>query len=343
MQRFNVKEIKEGDFLLTQTFMITDLKEMTTKAGKPYAIFNVGDKTGTLGAVWWDYAAAPNKDILKNGLLDVGGDVSSYNGKMQLTVKGLAPASNADMTLFEKITKYDPNTMWSDFRNYARWFENETMSLMAQKIVNSYPGFFTKPAATGMHHAFKHGLLEHTLQMLETGEKLFELSFYSEALNKDYCMFGLMFHDFCKIFEYGDGPDFKRTTLGIMVPHIPKMAAIIEKEGCKLGLNQELITYLQAIVLSHHRMLEWGSPCKPSTPEALFVHYVDNLHGDVFGVLQKLESDTGSDETVKHGYGDQAYTIVKKRFDKVLKDGGYSDAAGIYDGPSGEENPLGGF
>ena len=155
-------------------------------------------------------------------------------------------------------------------------------------------------------------------------------------------MFGLMFHDFMKIFEYGDAPGFKRTTLGIMVPHIPKMAAVIESVAKEQGMNEELMTYLQSIVLSHHRMLEWGSPCKPATPEALFVHYIDNLHGDVFGVLQKMWADTSNDDIVKHGFGDSAYTIVKKRFSEIVKELG-NDKVGITGDTSGKNTEMVGF
>lgn len=344
--RTPTKELKVGSLVTMQTFMVTDLKELTTKAGKAYANFTAGDKTGSIAAVWWDYGLAELNitNLLKSGgLVELGGEITEYNGKLQFKITGVGFPTSTDTSLFEKKSKYDESEMWTMFESYVENFDSPLVGRLAHKIAHKYAEqFITKPAATGMHHAFKHGLLEHTLEMLQTADKLFELHFYADSLNKDYCMFGIMFHDFMKIFEYGDGPDFKRTRLGIMVPHIPKMAAIIEAEGREIGLSEELVTYLQSIILSHHRMLEWGSPCKPATPEALFVHYVDNLHGDVFGVLQRMEADTSSEETVKHGFGSDAYTIVKKRFSDVIKETEDDDAK-LTGGATRSDDSLVGF
>jgi 3'-5' exoribonuclease len=261
----------------------------------------------------------------------------------------VGPAVNKDPGRYEKVSKYDKTEMSSKLKKFVDAFESGVVSAVAYKLVELLgEHFLMKPAATGMHHAFKHGLLEHTTQMLETADKLFELPFYAEALNKDLCMFGIMFHDAGKIYEYGDGPGYKKTVSGMKVPHIPKMAAIIYHACQELKVEDEICDELMSIVLSHHRMVAWGSPVGPSSPEALFVHYVDNLHGDVFGVLQRIESDTSAEPSVKHGYGDQAYTIVKKRFSTILKELGHDgkdghpevERSGITEG---QEVDLGGF
>lgn len=347
-QRVSVLELRPGASVYQNTFMVSDFKVMTTKAGKAYASFSVNDQTGTMKAVWWEYGQAPEafaKQMLDGALLDFSGEVLDYKGTSQFKVLGVSPATVTDMHFFEKRTKYDFDELSQTFKKFLHSFEDQKIQRLAEAIFDDYAEHFcAKPAATGMHHAFKHGLLEHTTEMLQTADTLLSLPFYGKNLNRDYCMFGIMFHDFMKVFEYGDGPGFKRTTLGIMVPHIPKMAGLIEAYGGDHGLTEQMITYLQAIVLSHHKRLEWGSPCKPSTPEALFVHHVDNLHGDVFGVLQRIEADSTSEEFVKHGFGDDMLTIVKKRFDKVLEEENLSyDEIRNLDKTPREESSLGGF
>lgn len=347
-QRVSVSELKPGAMIYSNTFLVSDFKVLQTKTGKAYASFSINDCTGKVPSVWWDYGMASSelvKTLVDGALLDLSGEVCDYKGTTQFKVAGVAPATVTEMHLFEKRTKYDFDELSKSFKGFLFGFENASIQRLAEAIFNDYAeAFYAKPAATGMHHAFKNGLLEHTTEMLKTAEALLELPFYSKNLNRDYCMFGIMFHDFMKIFEYGDGPGFKRTTLGIMVPHIPKMAGLIEAYGGDHGLSEQMITYLQAIVLSHHKRLEWGSPCKPSTPEALFVHHIDNLHGDVFGVLQRLEADTTPEETIKHGFGDDALTIVKKRFEAVLKEEEetYDEIRNLDKTPR-EESSLGGF
>ena len=349
-ERLTVKSLKAGDFVRRQTFLVTDVKELTTKNGKPYISFIVGDKTGSINGVCWDtfpivssWVGDP-REIVQSGLKDLAGDITEYNGKLQLKATYIGPATTTEMHHFEKCSEYDAEAMWPHFEEYVQSFKNGSIRTLAHRLVTTYAEEFkSKPAATGMHHAFKHGLLEHTLQMLDTANALFKLPFYSKDLNKDYCMFGIMFHDFGKIFEYGDGPDFKKTVSGILVPHIPRMAAIIEKEATALDMDEEMMLYLQSIVLSHHRFMDWGSPVKPASPEALFVHYIDNLHGDVFGALQKLESDTSSEPVVKYGFGEQSYTLVKKRFSEVVGEEKKDDKVRSADNSAGEETDLVGF
>jgi 3'-5' exoribonuclease len=170
-----------------------------------------------------------------------------------------------------------------------------------------------------MHHAFKGGLLEHTLQMLQTGETLLKLPFYAEVLNKDLCLFGLMMHDFSKIFEYSPTAGFKKTIHGVLVSHIPKTACLIELSADKFGVPDEIKDHLQHVVLAHHGCLEYGSPVDMATPEAMFVHYIDNLHGDIFGVVQKMATEVPAGAEIwKHPVTRK--NLVVKRFNEVLKE-----------------------
>ena len=66
------------------------------------------------------------------------------------------------------------------------------------------------------------------------------------------------------------------------------------------------------IVLSHHGCLEHGSPVMPSTREAVLVHTVDNLSGQM-GAFDRLEKETGAAERWS-------------RFDRVLETAAYFGA-----------------
>ncbi len=71
------------------------------------------------------------------------------------------------------------------------------------------------------------------------------------------------------------------------------------------------------VVLAHHGRVEWGSPVTMNIPEAGFVHYIDHLHGDVFGWTQKLESDGAGQEILRMKYGGNE--LVVERFSDILK------------------------
>lgn len=353
MSRVKVKDLKVGDVVRMQTFSLSNLKVGDTKNMKKYIALSVGDKTGSIGGVFWDYGnLQPEMQNLfvSGALIDLSGVVQKYNGTMQLNISGVGPATNTDMSEFEKISEFNPSIMYRNFLGYIDCFNNDWFKNLALSISEEYVEmFYVKPAATGMHHAFKHGLLEHTIQMLETADKLFELPFYANKLNKDLCMFGIMFHDYGKIFEYGDAPGFERTVSGIKVGHIPKMAAIIYHKAKLLEIPDIIIDDMMSVVLSHHGRVAWGSPATPSTPEGIFVHFVDNLHGSVFGAIQRIEGSLDAAPTVKHGFGEDAYNLVKKRFsetllEEIIKNGKTShNQAETPNGLSGEETSTCGF
>jgi 3'-5' exoribonuclease len=49
------------------------------------------------------------------------------------------------------------------------------------------------------------------------------------------------------------------------------------------------------IILAHHGQLEYGSPVLPSTREAVLVHAMDKLSGDL-GSFDRLERESGPDQ-----------------------------------------------
>jgi 3'-5' exoribonuclease len=46
--------------------------------------------------------------------------------------------------------------------------------------------------------------------------------------------------------------------------------------------------------LSHHGKLEFGSPILPKTPEAILVHYLDDLDGKLESVFTNIREDNGT-------------------------------------------------
>jgi 3'-5' exoribonuclease len=263
-------------------------------------------------------AAFPHKvgDIL---LMDVV--VEEYQGKTTGKLDGTSPydASQINQSDFFKASEFNPGEMWAAFAKFLDGFHHPHFQNVAKDLFDSdsVVAFSEAPAATRLHHSFKYGLLEHTLQMLQCSEVLLDLPMFHE-LNKDLCMFGIMFHDFGKIYEYSTEPGFKKRLQGLLVPHIPMVAARIYESANKFGVPEMVRDHMMHVVLAHHRFLEWGSPVGFGCPEASFVHNVDNLHGGTFGLLQARAE--GKEESVKYGFGSDQATILKKSFTEILKE-----------------------
>jgi 3'-5' exoribonuclease len=152
----------------------------------------------------------------------------------------------------------------------------------------------TAPAGKVLHHEYIGGLLEHTLSVAEICD--FLSTHYREA-NRDMLIAGALLHDIGKIYELSYDRAIDYTDEGKLIGHIVIGAELITKlEEKKKLLGKEKEMLLKHIILSHHGELEYGSPKRPKTLEALIVHFVENLDSKVDAFLSVLEKSDG-DET----------------------------------------------
>lgn len=303
---------------VSDLFMVQDVQVKSSKKGSPFASFKASDKTGSIDCIMFDCGDDFASRFKSGEVFHLTGSTDVYNNKLQLKVSQIGGGAGVNVADFVKATKYDIEGMWKNLVNRVENMQHHNIKAVAEDLLlrDEWSALFKKcPAATGNHHAFIGGLLEHTEQMVRIGDALFDLSFFATELNKDLCTFGLMFHDFGKIFEYSTDPGFKKIESGILVGHISMVSAAIYQSCAMLGVPDEERDHMMHVVLAHHGKVEWGSPVPMATPEAVFVHHVDHLHGDVFGMLQKLEEAGGMGGLVNAG--SIWRTVPSRRFSQL--------------------------
>jgi 3'-5' exoribonuclease len=69
---------------------------------------------------------------------------------------------------------------------------------------------------------------------------------------------------------------------------------IVREAAAGRDVDPELLLRLEHIVVSHQRLPEWGSPKPPMTPEALLVHYADDVDAKYNMMFLALRDDTTS-------------------------------------------------
>jgi 3'-5' exoribonuclease len=144
-------------------------------------------------------------------------------------------------------------------------------------------------AARKYHHARRGGLVEHTAQMMRLASKISPL--YPQ-LNLDLLMAGILFHDSGKVWENqfsetGFVMDYDE--LGELVGHISIGIELVNSLWQKLSVenveawkglvpaSKDVRLHLLHLIGAHHRQHEFGSPVVPKTPEAMALHYIDDL------------------------------------------------------------------
>ncbi len=149
-----------------------------------------------------------------------------------------------------------------------------------------------RSASKSMHHVYLGGLLEHTLSVAAMAG--LACSHYRE-LNRDLVLAGVLLHDLGKTAELTYQRSFGYSDAGNLVGHIAMETEWISRAAAAIpDFHEDLRLQILHIVLSHHGRLEFGSPVVPKTPEAMLVHYLDDLDGKLEAMLRSIREDTGN-------------------------------------------------
>src|SRR5947208_396485 len=242
---------------------------------------------------------------LPDGFARIRARVENYQNNLQLIIEQFTPAKEGTFEIGDLLpqTSRDISGMCQKLQEMLGSVQNRHLAALLQAYLDDerlMGGFCKAPAAMSFHHAFIGGLLEHTLNAIEVADAI--ARFYP-GLNRDLVVAGIFLHDIAKTWELCYDCAFGYTDGGQLVGHIVKSAIWVEQRAKiaeeTLGekIPQPLIDVLQHIILSHHGETEFGSPKTPATPEALFVHTIENLDAKLMIALAATrgESNTGSE------------------------------------------------
>jgi 3'-5' exoribonuclease len=298
---------QEADLFL----LLTVKEELKTKANKPY--YRVGFRDGGREVsfpIWGDSPwAADCRDRWNPGAFYKVRAVyqeTSYGPQLEIrkireVVDGDA-ADGFDPTLCLPQSRFDPRQMYDELLQIARdRIQNVALRQLVESLFTGNREALLKfPAARRNHHAYVGGLLEHTLSVVRTciflADKYAE--YYPEMkppLNKDLVVAGGMLHDIGKLRELEQKPEgAAHTPAGSLIGHILIGRDMVREAAARLAgpLDADTLLRLEHLIIAHQRLPEWGSPKPPMTPEALLVHFADDIDAKYQMMVTVLREDT---------------------------------------------------
>ncbi|MFP4203352.1 MAG: 3'-5' exoribonuclease YhaM family protein [Opitutales bacterium] len=174
--------------------------------------------------------------------------------------------------------------LWQEITDALAAIQHPQLRETAQRVMDeTESNFRTAPAAISMHHAYRHGLLEHTAHMVRAARAL--LPCYPEV-DADLALAGIIVHDIGKLEEYEGGLAARVSRLGTLQGHVVLGFRATRKAALQARLNTDLTERLEHIVLSHQGEKAWGAAAMAASPEAVFVSMVDNLDAKM-GMVQR--------------------------------------------------------
>jgi 3'-5' exoribonuclease len=267
--------------IITGFFAASSKQTRTTKNGAQYITLHLGDRTGQIEARVWDNAEIHPFD---NGdVVAVKGQVCRYNDKLQVKVDKIRSADQRDagqweLEDFAPRTERDIDEMWTELEAWVASFTDPDLKALVEAFLRDdevAAALRHAPAAKALHHAWIGGLLEHVLSLMGLCDLV---AHHYPHINRDLLLTGVVLHDIGKLRELEWGTSFEYSLEGQLLGHITIGMGMIEKKIVGLpGFPPAKRILVEHLVLSHHGRYEYGSPKLPMTPEAIMLHYLDDL------------------------------------------------------------------
>ncbi|TLM88422.1 MAG: HD domain-containing protein, partial [Actinobacteria bacterium] len=117
-------------------------------------------------------------------------------------------------------------------------------------------------------------------------------------LDGDLLLTAALLHDIGKVDELAFETSIEYTDEGRLLGHVILGTRMLREASSRVRrLDGARLLRLEHAVVSHHGELEWGSPKRPSTLEALVLHHADNLDAKAAGFSALLSGAVAAQET----------------------------------------------
>jgi 3'-5' exoribonuclease len=287
MAKAFIAELLDGQ-TVTSYFLAKQVQVRQRRSGEPYLSLVLADRTGEVPAVMWDGVDESVRSLSDGDIVKVQGALGSYHGEPQLTLTRARKANPDEVSPDDYLPRSDsdPAVMLAALDQAIEGIAEPYLKRLLGELLTD-PGtraaVTAAPAAKAIHHAVLGGLLEHTVSVVGLCRLLAD---YYPAVNRDLLVTAAILHDLDKIKELTWDRVFDYTDPGRLLGHITLGALMVEERIRAIpDFPPALATSLLHCILSHHGELEWGSPKRPKTLEAIVLHYAENLDGKVNSFL----------------------------------------------------------
>lgn len=300
MKTLYISDLEPGQ-QATGTFLVQH-KEIRYKrsrtgadSGDPFLSLTLTDRTGDLDAKMWDNVAGVMLSFEQDDFVEAKGVLQIHNNRKQFTIHRLQKLdeSAVDLADFLPCSRRDPEAMRAELRAFVESVSNPHLrSLLDLIFGDAYilQRYVRAPAGKSVHHACIGGLLEHVLSVCEMCRCAAR---QYTTVDLDLLLTGALLHDIGKIEELSYDRSFGYTTEGQLLGHIVIGVRIVGDKLRELpGFPLRLRTLVEHMILSHHGELEFGSPKVPMFPEAMLLHYLEDLDAKMDCMRRVIEQDS---------------------------------------------------
>ena len=266
-----------------------------TREQKPYCELSLADACDRMALrVWNDHPAYKVCSTLDSeSFLELTAEFSSSQyglDAQKWNVRPLTQEEKNELLQGPAELRAKQNADWEFILEAVGKITDPRLRALCDAFVREFGERFQRTAAARKyHHARRGGLVEHTAQMMRVANQIAPL--YPQ-LNVDLLIAGILFHDSGKLWENhypesGFVMDYDER--GELVGHISIGLELVNSLWRKISTDngdawrnltppsEDVRLHLLHLIGAHHGEQQFGSPVDPKTPEAMALHYIDNL------------------------------------------------------------------
>jgi 3'-5' exoribonuclease len=280
--------------IVTSSFVVVAKQIKPKKTGDPYLALTLGDRSGQLEAKMWDNVEDLLEAFEQDDFLKIKGLINKYKQRFQLTIHKLRKLGESEIEFADYLpkTSKDIDELWRALIDFVRSLQNVHLKALVEAFLSDgeiVAAYRNAPAAKTLHHAYIGGLLDHVVSLCRSCDLMCR---NYPQINRDLLLTGAFLHDIGKIHELTYNRSFSYTTKGQLLGHMIIELEMLQSKLAHLpGFPDELKILVEHLIISHHGEYEFGSPKLPMFPEALLLHYLDDLDSKMEAMRGQFERD----------------------------------------------------
>jgi 3'-5' exoribonuclease len=267
-----------------------------TREQLPYCELNLADACDRMTLrVWSDHPAYKSCSELKEqDFIELGAEFHRHSQygleARKWTVRPLTEKERDELLQGPPDLRARQKADWEFICQTVASIADPRLRALCDAFLQEWGDRFRRTAAArNYHHARRGGLVEHTAQMMRVAKGIAPL--YPQ-LNLDLLLAGILFHDCGKLWENAlpeNGFVMSYDERGELMGHISIGLELVNSIWRKLithngeawkdlaPASEDVRLHLLHLIGAHHGEPQFGSPVSPKTPEAMALHYIDNL------------------------------------------------------------------
>ena len=245
-----IAELAE-DRTIEGVFAVTKKERRRTRGGAAYLVLELADASGRVDARVWNDVDLLDQRFGEGDAVRVLGRVERFGGKLQVQVRAVEPAEDADPSALTPSLRRDAEELDGFFEFLASEVTHDGLDAVVDAFVRDAEirqALRSLPAAgADGHHGYAGGLLEHTVGVATLCREAAQLHL---RLRHDILLAAAILHDCGRILELGGGPSFRQTEEGRLLGHVHLGMRMIEERA--RDLDPSVLAELLHAVACHH-------------------------------------------------------------------------------------------